>query len=179
MVLSLVKIQIMMRNFKWIIISLFLLQSFAAAGTPPPGNTLPDLVDKVSDSVVNISSTRFVKQYVLRGMPEFFGMFGIPEERIQKQSSLGSGFLIDSNGYILTNNHVVTSGAEIVVTFKNKKRVPAKIVGRDKLLDLALLQLQGGRTNKGLSQPLLAIVLKSELANPFLRLETRLGFKIR
>lgn len=121
------------------------------AGSPPPGNVLPDLVEKVSPGVVNISSTRFVKGYVLRGMPEFFGMFGIPEESIEKQSSLGSGFIIDLNGYVLTNNHVIEKADEVVVTLLDKRRIPAKIIGRDKALDLALLQLKGGRSIEKLS----------------------------
>lgn len=119
----------------------------AIAGAPPAGNALPDLVEKTSPGVVNISSTRFVKSYVLRGMPEFFGMFGIPEAQIQKQSSLGSGFLIDNNGYILTNNHVIEHADEVVVTLLDKRRIPAKIIGRDKAMDLALLQLKGGRSH--------------------------------
>lgn len=138
----------------FLVVLAFVATLFAAgqlrAGTAPPGNVLPDLVDKVSDGVVNISSTRFVKQYVMRGMPEFFGMFGIPEAQIDKQSSLGTGFLIDKNGYILTNNHVIERAAEVVVTFRDKRRFPAKIIGRDKSLDLALLQLKGGPTIENL-----------------------------
>lgn len=130
--------------------SVFLTTSPSRAGTPPPGNSLPDLVEKVSAGVVNISSTRFVKSYVLRGMPEFFGMFGIPEEQIEKQSALGSGFIIDANGYILTNNHVIENADEVVVTLLDKRRLPAKIIGRDKTLDLALLQIKGGRSTPNL-----------------------------
>lgn len=111
---------------------------------------LPDLVEQASPGVVNISSTRFIKQYVLRGMPEFFGMFGIPQESISKQSSLGSGFIIDTNGYILTNNHVIENADEVIVNLLDKRRIPAKIIGRDKILDLALLQLKGGPLNKNL-----------------------------
>lgn len=122
----------------------------ATAGTPPPGNVLPDLIDRVSAGVVNISSSRVIKRYVLRGMPEFFGMFGIPEEQMQKQSSLGSGFLIDSNGYLLTNNHVIESASEIIVTLLDKRRIPAKLVGRDPLYDIALLQLKNGPANADL-----------------------------
>jgi serine protease Do len=126
---------------------LFLVPLVANAGTPPPGNVLPDLIERVQQGVVNVSSTRFVKQYVLQGVDQFFGMFGIPQAQVQKQSSLGSGFLIDSGGYILTNNHVIENASEIVVTFYDKRRLPAKIVGRDKLLDLALLQLKSAPPN--------------------------------
>lgn len=126
------------------------------AGAPPPGNVLPDLVERVSPGVVNISSTRFIKHWVLRGMPEFFGMVGIPEAHVEKQSSLGSGFLIDGNGYILTNNHVIDNASEVVAIFQDKRRIAAKVIGRDKTLDLALLQLKGGRSNNDLKPVALA-----------------------
>lgn len=130
-------------KYFWTILLTFSLNSFASS--PPQMNTsLPDLVEKVLPSVVNISSTRVVKQWVLQGVPEFFGMFGIPQEQMQKQSSLGSGFIIDSNGYILTNNHVIENASEIIVTLYDKRRIPAKIIGKDKLFDLGLLQLKGG-----------------------------------
>ena len=114
-------------------------------------SSLPDLVEKVTDGVVNISSTRIVKSYIMRGRPEFFGMFGIPQEMAQKQSSLGSGFIIDANGYILTNYHVIENAAEVVVTLHDKRRIPAEIIGKDKLMDLGLLRLKGGATNKNIT----------------------------
>ena len=136
-------------------ISLFLLcncllANCALAGNAPPGNQLPDLVEKVSPGVVNISSNRFVTNYVLRGMPEFFGMFGIPQAQLEKQSSLGSGFIIDSNGYVLTNNHVIEKADEVIVTLLDKRRIKAKVIGRDRALDLALLQLKGGSSIENL-----------------------------
>lgn len=117
------------------------------AGTPLAGTSLPDMVEKVAPGVVNISSTRFIKSFVMRGIPEFFGMLGIPEEMTQKQSSLGTGFLIDDKGYILTNHHVIEKAAEIFVTLLDKRRLPAKIVGRDKVMDLALIQIKGAPGN--------------------------------
>jgi serine protease Do len=100
---------------------------------------------------VNVSSTKFVKLLYYGGMNDIFGqMFGMPREQTDRQSSLGSGFLIDSSGYILTNNHVVERADEIVVIFLDKRKIPARIVGRDRSMDLALLQLKGGATNKDL-----------------------------
>jgi serine protease Do len=132
------------------LVALLLCSMPAWAAPPLPGNMLPDLVEKVLPGVVNISSTRFVSNWVVRGMPEFFGMFGIPEQQIEKQSSLGSGVLIDGNGYILTNNHVIEKADEVVVTLLDKRRIKAKIIGRDRELDLALLQLKGGSSNGSL-----------------------------
>lgn len=114
---------------------------------------LPDLVENVSPGVVNISSTKFVKSYYFYGpgMDDvFMRFFGLPQEEVQKQSSLGSGFVLDDQGYILTNNHVVEHADEIMILFLNQKKIPATIVGRDKAMDLALLQLKGGAANKDL-----------------------------
>ena len=83
------------------------------------------------------------------GMNDVFSQFfGMPEGQVQKQSSLGSGFIIDSNGYILTNNHVVENSDEIMILMLDKRHLPAKIIGRDKAMDLALLQLKGGSNVK-------------------------------
>ncbi len=133
--------------------------STSRAASPPlvvSGSTslLPDLVEKVIAGVINISSTRFVKSYYFYGpgMDDvFMRFFGLPQEQVQRQSSLGSGFLIDDNGYILTNNHVVEQADEIMVLFYNSKKISAKIIGRDKAMDLALLQLKGGTANKDLN----------------------------
>ncbi len=112
---------------------------------------LPDLVERVAPGVVNISSTKFMKYMFYGPMDDVFGqMFGMPREQTQRQSSLGSGFLIDAAGYVLTNNHVIEQADEIVVIFLDKRKIPARVVGRDRAMDLALLQLKGGATNKNL-----------------------------
>lgn len=100
---------------------------------------LPDLVDKILPSVANISTITRVDTRAF-GMQDFFQLWGVPQER--KQTSLGSGVLIDANGYLFTNNHVVANADEIVVTLQDKRTFKAKIVGKDAKLDLALLQLQ-------------------------------------
>ena len=133
----------MKKLLKSFVLVVFTLPQVLNAGSPPPGNVLPDIIEKVEESVVNISSLKLVKQWVVRGMPEFFGMLGIPEEHIEKQSSLGSGFLIDGEGYLLTNAHVIDQASEVYVTFSNKQKIKAKIIGKDKPMDLALLQLTG------------------------------------
>lgn len=128
------------------------------AGTPPivsaaTATILPDLVEKVSPGVVNISSTKFIKSYGFYGPgsdENFMRFFGLAPEHAQKQSSLGSGFIIDADGYILTNNHVVEHADEIMILLLDNRRLPARIIGRDKSLDIALLQLKGGAGNKNL-----------------------------
>jgi serine protease Do len=77
---------------------------------------------------------------------EFYGpferFFGQPR-RPFKAKSLGSGFVVDSNGFILTNNHVVENADEIVVRLSNGKEFKAKVVGRDQKTDIALIEIKG------------------------------------
>ena len=130
----------------------------------PPTVMLPDfaeLTKAVSPSIVNISSTQEVKR---GGGPtgpggpggpggeddpfgEFYGnpferFFGQPR-RPFKAKSLGSGFIIDSNGFILTNNHVVENADEIVVKLGTGKEYKAKVIGRDAKTDIALIDIEG------------------------------------
>jgi serine protease Do len=136
---------------------------------PPPTVSLPDfsgLAEHLSPSVVNISSTQEVKGGGLRLGPggpggqggeggpddqfqEFFGpferFFG-PQRRMPfKAKSLGSGFVIDPSGYILTNNHVVENADEIVVKLSTGEEFKAKVVGRDSKTDIALIEIKGAK----------------------------------
>jgi Do/DeqQ family serine protease len=108
------------------------------------------LFRRVSPSVVNISTTTMTKgrgPYSLLPEEEFEGspsiverLFGgVPRDRLKQ--SLGSGFVIDRLGYILTNDHVVEEADFITVRLANERVVDAKIVGRDPRTDLALLQI--------------------------------------
>jgi len=100
---------------------------------------LPDLVQGILPGVVNVSSTTVVN-YQVYGMDDFMRMWGIPQER--KQTSLGSGFIIDKDGFILTNNHVVDRATEVVVTLYDKRQFRAKIIGKDQKMDIALIQIR-------------------------------------
>jgi serine protease Do len=111
-----------------------------------------DLAEKVKPAVVNISTTATIKA---PGNPfrQFFGhdegpfgdffnhFFGDIPDRAMKQQSLGSGFIIDRDGYIITNNHVVEGADEIKVKLADGREFKAKVVGRDKKTDLALLKI--------------------------------------
>lgn len=121
----------------------------AEAGTPPPGSIdVPDLVSRVDKGVVNIQAVTLIRERFADPFSEdfFFQFYGVPRERIRKQPSLGSGFVIDDNGFILTNNHVVERASEVEVFFDDgkKTKLKAKIVGTDKKLDIALLQVKPG-----------------------------------
>jgi serine protease Do len=107
--------------------------------SPPVPADLPDLVEKIMPGVVNISSTTVINTQAA-GMGDFMRLWGIPQER--KQTSLGSGFLVDKDGYVLTNDHVVEHASEVLVTLYDKRSFKAKIIGLDQKMDLALLQIR-------------------------------------
>jgi len=123
-----------------------------AASSPP--ETFADLAEKLSPTVVNIYTTQLVKasrspQNLLnnREMPEQFRrFFGLPfdqdqSQKDQKRTSLGSGVIISKDGYIVTNNHVVSNADTINVRLTNFEEYDAKIIGRDPKTDLALLKI--------------------------------------
>ncbi|MEA3435292.1 MAG: DegQ family serine endoprotease [Thermodesulfobacteriota bacterium] len=131
----------------------------AISKTPVQGAMIPmnftDLAQKAKPGVVNIRTVKIVKGggRVFRhffGKPfgdndpfkDFFGpnMRQDPQREF-KQRSLGSGFIIDRKGYIVTNNHVVENADHIKVKLANEKEFDAKIVGRDPKTDLALIKI--------------------------------------
>lgn len=121
----------------------------ALAGTPPMGSIdVPELVTRVDKGVVNIQAVTLIRERVVDPVFEdfYFQFYGVPRERVRKQPSLGSGFVIDSDGYIFTNNHVVERASEVEVFFDDgkKTRLKAKVVGVDKKSDIALLQVKPG-----------------------------------
>lgn len=113
------------------------------------------LVNHVKPSIVNISTTTVITGPDLQdrfGGPmnpfkDFFGddffekFFGNAPRREHKQKSLGSGFIIDKEGYILTNNHVVEKASSIKVKLSDEKEYEAKIIGRDAKTDIALIKI--------------------------------------
>ena len=139
-------------------ILVFLAISITGMGATVYGKAAPSsfapLADKVGPSVVNISAVKVVKGMqgrALRRSPfgendpfeEFFRRFfeNQPPRKF-KQRSLGSGFIIEKEGFILTNNHVVANTEEIKVTLSNDSEYPAEIVGRDSKTDLALIRIE-------------------------------------
>ena len=100
-------------------------------------------------SVVNISTTQTVKTtsnpfpfQFPPGSPfeDMFKEFGTPQER--KSSALGSGFIIDEKGIVVTNNHVIQNAEDIIVRVNGDKDYKAKVIGADPLSDIAVLQLE-------------------------------------
>lgn len=122
-----------------------------SAGQQMPGS-FADLAERVKPSVVQITTTQIEKARPgaqmppeLRGTPfeEFFRRFGGPNGQAAKRGhALGSGFVVDPSGYIVTNNHVVGNATEIIVNLSSGEKYPAKLVGRDEKTDLALLKIE-------------------------------------
>ena len=106
-------------------------------------NSFADLAEKLIPSVVNISTTSTVieKTNPFPNQPfgDMFREFGIPMER--DISALGSGFIIDEKGIIITNNHVIEGAKDIVVQVNGEIKFKAKVIGADPLMDIAVLQI--------------------------------------
>ncbi len=111
-----------------------------------PGS-FADLAEKLMPSVVNISTTTIITTQTNPfpfqfppGSPfeDMFKEFGTPQER--KSSALGSGFIIDEKGIVVTNNHVIQDAEDIIVRV-NDKEFKANVIGSDPLSDIAVLQL--------------------------------------
>ncbi len=121
------------------------------------------LAKKLEPTVVNISTTQVIKEKPMFPFPEFKGpfdeffgggdnnndlnkFFGDQQQpRELKRQSLGSGFIINKDGYILTNYHVIENASEIVVTLpETKKDYKAKVIGSDRKIDIALIKIKAG-----------------------------------
>ncbi|CAM5764790.1 serine protease [Labrys miyagiensis] len=140
--------------------ALFAPPAFAAAGPP----SVADLSEQLIDSVVNISTSQTITadnnndddedapQQPMPKLPpgspfeDFFNQFfnkdgkGAPP-RPRKTEALGSGFVIDSSGIIVTNNHVIDGADDIEVNFNDGSKLKAKLLGRDKKVDVAVLKV--------------------------------------
>jgi serine protease Do len=125
------------------------------------GRSLPDftpLVEEHSAAVVNISTSSKkghagVPNLNIPDIPEdspfydffnkYFGQIPKDTQPFGERSSLGSGFIISDEGYIITNNHVVENADEIIVGLKDRRELVAELVGTDKRSDIALLKIEG------------------------------------
>jgi Do/DeqQ family serine protease len=126
----------------------------APAAAVQAGGSLPDftrIAEKSVPAVVNVSSRQFVRQRSPYANDPFYRrFFGDPDEIFgSRRSSLGSGVIVGEDGYILTNNHVVTgeqrvslSDIEVSVALSDKREMPARLVGVDPATDLALLKVE-------------------------------------
>ena len=134
------------KNFLLFFILIFSFSSNTSSQSIPA--SFADLAERLMPSVVNISTTTtittrsnpFPFQFP-PGSPfeDMFREFGAPQER--QSSALGSGFIIDEKGLVVTNNHVISDAEDIIVRVNGDKEFKAKVVGADPLSDIAVLQL--------------------------------------
>lgn len=135
---------------KFIIVNLIALFFFATSvSAKKVPDTFADLAEKLMPSVVNISTTQTIKTTsnpfrnfkFPPGSPfeEMFKEFDRQTER--KATALGSGFIIDKKGIVITNNHVIQDAEDIIVKVNGKKEFKAKVLGSDPLSDIAVIQI--------------------------------------
>ncbi len=139
-----------MNKIKTSLFSIILIFNFSSISNSQniPGS-FADLAEKLMPSVVNISTTQTV---VTRSNPfpnfqfppgspfeDMFKEFGTPQER--QSSALGSGFIINEKGIVVTNNHVIEGAEDIVVQVNGEKKFNAKVIGADPLSDIAILKI--------------------------------------
>ena len=139
-----------MKKFKIIFITVILsLSSLTQSYSKPIPESFADLAEKLMPSVVNISTSTTVvtKSNPLPfqlppGSPfgDMFKEFGDPQER--QSAALGSGFIIDEKGIVITNNHVIQDADDIIVRVNGDQEFKAKVLGADPLMDIAVLQLE-------------------------------------
>ena len=137
------------KNFRIILISIVFLNFSLFANAKPVPESFADLAEKLMPSVVNISTTQTVVTNVNPfpfefppGSPfeDMFKEFGTPQKR--KASALGSGFIIDAKGIVITNNHVIKGAEDIMVRIEGDKEYKAKVLGSDPLSDIAVLKIE-------------------------------------
>jgi Do/DeqQ family serine protease len=133
-----------------------------------------DAVARAAPSVVNVFASKLTQTHTnpLFEDPLFKRFFGDQLDRpaYKRENSLGSGVIVNHNGYILTNNHVISGASEIQVVLRDGRHFPARIVGSDPETDLAVLQAAGGDlpvATLGDSQHLRVGDVVMAIGNPF------------
>ena len=140
-----------MKKIKLIFLTLILTFSFSfQSNSQSVPASFADLAERLMPSVVNISTTQTVvtKSNPFPGLEfppgspfgDMFKEFGTPQER--KSAALGSGFIIDEKGIVVTNNHVIQDAEDIIVRVNGDQEFKAKVLGADPLMDIAVLQLE-------------------------------------
>ena len=140
-----------------VLLALALLLSWPAAARDAP-ETFADLAEELLPSVVNISTTQVVQRRERPDIPQappgspfedFFREFferNQPENSPRRRAtSLGSGFIVDPRGFVVTNNHVISEADEVKVILADDTQHEATVIGRDPKTDLALLKIDAGR----------------------------------
>jgi len=142
-----------------IVLSVLIIPTTNSRGIP---ETFSNLAEELLPSVVNISTTQLIEDKY-NNSPQFQFPPGSPFEdmfrdffdmdrgqRKRKATSLGSGFIIDENGYIVTNNHVIGDADQIEVVFQDETKLKAELIGKDPKVDIAVLKVNSKKKLKAL-----------------------------
>ncbi len=138
-----------MKKIKILIVTFLALNFSILSNAKEVPKSFADLAEKLIPSVVNISTTQTVVTNTNPfpfefppGSPfeDMFKEFGTPQKR--RTSALGSGFIIDAKGIVVTNNHVIKNAEDIFVRVNGDKEYEAKIIGSDPLSDIAILEIK-------------------------------------
>ena len=136
------------------VLALALVAVSGAAHAKTAPDSFADLAEKLLPSVVNISTTQVIEGRPGMELPklppgspfeDFFKEFfdrNQPQHRSRRATSMGSGFVISADGYVITNNHVIQDADEITVILHDDTRLKAELVGRDAKTDLAVLKVK-------------------------------------
>ncbi len=134
------------------LLAIFLVCLFAQVASAKALPDFTELVEQQGATVVNISTTQIIRNTrEFTGIPnlpkddpffEFFKRFAPPGSKEQETQSLGSGFIISEDGYIMTNAHVVGGADAITVRLTDKREFKARVIGTDKRTDVALLKIE-------------------------------------
>ena len=144
------------RFIKTFLVAIIFFNFSTSVNSKDAPSSFADLAEKLMPSVVNISTSQTV---VTRSNPfpgfefppgspfeDMFKDFGTPQKR--KAYALGSGFIIDSSGIIVTNNHVIKEAEDILVRIEGGQEYEAKVIGADPLSDLAILKIKSNEKFK-------------------------------
>ncbi|WP_409970340.1 DegQ family serine endoprotease [Piscinibacter sp.] len=166
--ISLSSFDVARARIRWAgVVAMVLVLPFGAAPTVVRAQALPDfteLVERVGPAVVNIRTTERVRASrganpeIDEDLLDFFRRFGVPipnqpqnprrnpqqPDAEPQQRGVGSGFILNADGYVMTNAHVVDGADEVLVTLTDKREFKAKIIGADKRTDVALVKIEAG-----------------------------------
>jgi len=138
--------------FRFASLTALLMAFSAGAAAQPQTNarglpTLAPLVNEVTPAVVNISViTRSpLETNPLFADPFFRRFFNLPDRPQREEQAAGSGVIVDAaRGYVITNHHVIRNAEQVLVTLKDRRQLPAKLIGSDPGTDIAVLQIEAG-----------------------------------
>ena len=140
-----------MKKIKFIILTFILTFSFSIqSNSQSVPESFADLAERLMPSVVNIATTQTVVTNTNPSLPftfppgspfeDMFKEFGTPQKR--KSAALGSGFIIDAKGIVVTNNHVIQDAEDIVVIVNGDEEFKAKVIGAEKNLPQCNLEIR-------------------------------------